>query len=309
MMAAPEGIRSRSLMRTLGTTAFALIAFAGNSILCRMALGRATIDAATFSTLRLVAGAGTLLLIMASTQKGSLRLRGSWMSATMLFLYAVPFSFAYISLSTGTGALVLFGSVQVTMMLAALFAGERPYPLQWLGLGLAMAGLIYLVLPGLEAPSLSGSALMAFAGLAWGVYSLRGRGVANSLEQTTRNFVGSVPFAIAVSILAARSFHAELGGVLLAIASGSIASGLGYVVWYAALRGLSATRAAVVQLSVPVLAAAGGVLFLAETVSLRLVLSATMVLGGIALALVGRERPSQRLAAQAVRPEAEAGGG
>lgn len=278
--------------RTVGCTVVALVAFAGNSVLCRMALGRGAIDAATFSTVRLTAGAATLFLIVALIQKDPFRLKGSWMSATMLFLYAVPFSFAYISLSTGTGALILFGAVQVTMMLAALRSGERPYPLQWLGLGLALAGLVHLVLPGLEAPSFSGSILMAFAGFAWGVYSLRGRGAANPLTQTAGNFVGSVPLAIAVSLVALRRFHVEFDGVLLAVASGALASGGGYVIWYAALRGLSATRAAVVQLSVPVLAAAGGVIFLAESVSVRLILSGAMVLGGISLTLVGRERLS-----------------
>lgn len=260
-----------------------------------MALGQATIDAATFSTIRLVAGAVTLLLVTSLTQRDGVRVKGSRVSAIMLFLYAVPFSFAYVSLSTGTGALILFGSVQLTMMLAALWSGERPYPLQWFGFGLALAGLVYLVLPGLAAPSLSGSALMAFAGFSWGVYSLRGRSAVNPLAQTTRNFVGSVPFVVAVSLVALQRFHIEPRGALLAIASGALASGLGYVTWYAALRGLSTTRAAVVQLSVPILAAVGGVTLLAEFVSARLVLSGAMVLGGIALALIGRERLSQRI--------------
>lgn len=282
-------------VRTVGYTALALVAFAGNSVLCRMALGQATIDAATFSTIRLVAGAVTLLLVTSLTQRDGVRVKGSRVSAIMLFLYAVPFSFAYVSLSTGTGALILFGSVQLTMMLAALWSGERPYPLQWFGFGLALAGLVYLVLPGLAAPSLSGSALMAFAGFSWGIYSLRGRGAANPLAQTTRNFVGSVPFVVAVSLVALQRFHIEPRGALLAIASGALASGLGYVTWYAALRGLSTTRAAVVQLSVPILAAVGGVTLLAESVSARLVLSGAMVLGGIALALIGRERLSQRI--------------
>jgi drug/metabolite transporter (DMT)-like permease len=208
----------------------------------------------------------------------------------MLFLYAIPFSFAYTRLSTGTGALILFGCVQLTMMGVALWSGERPHPLQWLGLATAFGGLVYLVLPGIEAPSLVGAMLMAVAGFSWGVYSLRGRTTADPLAQTTSNFVRSIPFVVAVSVITLPAFHAEREGVVLAIASGALASGLGYVVWYEALRALTSTRAAVVQLLVPILAAMGGVLFLAEAVSTRLVLSGVLVLGGIAVALAGRER-------------------
>jgi drug/metabolite transporter (DMT)-like permease len=266
------------------------VAFASNSVLCRIALRHATIDAATFSTIRLTAGAVTLLLVTAWMRRGASLVEGSWISAGMLFLYAVPFSFAYTRLNTGTGALILFGCVQLTMMISALWSGERPHPLQWFGLGLALGGLVYLVLPGLEAPSFAGAALMAVAGISWGVYSLRGRSAADALVQTTNNFVRSVPLVLAVSLLTLPGFYIQRAGVLLAVASGALASGLGYVVWYAALRGLTATRAAVVQLLVPILAALGGVIFLAEAISLRLVLSAVIVLGGIALALVGRQK-------------------
>jgi drug/metabolite transporter (DMT)-like permease len=208
----------------------------------------------------------------------------------MLFLYAIPFSFAYTRLSTGAGALILFGCVQLTMMSVALWSGERPHPLQWLGLATAFGGLVYLVLPGIEAPSLIGALLMAVAGFSWGVYSLRGRTAVNPLAQTTSNFVRSIPFVVAVSLATLPAFHVEREGIVLAIASGALASGLGYVVWYEALRALTSTRAAVVQLLVPILAAMGGVLFLAEAVSARLVLSGVLVLGGIAVALAGRER-------------------
>ena len=292
---APDVIHTRGGMRTIPYSALALVAFAANSVLCRIALRHDTIDAATFSTIRLTAGAATLLLVSASMQRGTSPAKSSWMSAGMLFLYAVPFSFAYTRLSTGTGALILFGCVQVTMIVAALLSGERPHPLQWFGLALALAGLIWLVLPGLEAPSFSGAALMAIAGFSWGVYSLRGRSAVNPLRQTTNNFLRTVPLVLVVSLLARSQFHVQFAGVLLAIASGALASALGYVVWYEALRGLTATRAAVVQLLVPILAALGGVIFLAETVSPRLVLSAVMVLGGIALTLVGRERLSHNV--------------
>jgi drug/metabolite transporter (DMT)-like permease len=277
--------------RTVLFTSIALVAFAGNSILCRLALGQNTVDAATFSTIRLLAGAVTLRLITGYTQPTTpIRKSGTWLSATMLFLYAIPFSFAYISLTAGTGALILFGFVQITMIISALWSGERPHPLQWSGLAIALAGLVYLVLPGLAAPSPGGSALMALAGVSWGVYSLLGRGAPNALAQTTGNFLRSVPLALLVSLVALPIFHVESKGFFLAIASGAIASGLGYVIWYAALKGLTATRSAVVQLAVPVLAAIGGVVFLAETVSVRLLLATVTVLGGVGLALIGRER-------------------
>jgi len=208
----------------------------------------------------------------------------------MLFLYAIPFSFAYVLLTTGTGALILFGSVQVTMMLAALVDGERPHPRQWLGLALAVGGLVYLVLPGLAAPSLPGAGLMALAGVSWGIYSLRGRGAANPLGQNAGNFARAIPMTMAVSVVALQQSHVDMRGVLLATASGALASGLGYVAWYSALRALSTTRAALVQLPVPVLSTAGGLIVLGEPLSFRLVLSSAIVLGRIGMALTATER-------------------
>jgi drug/metabolite transporter (DMT)-like permease len=283
-------MQTRGGLRTPLFSALALAAFAANSVLCRIALRHGTIDAATFSTVRLTAGAATLLVISAWMRReaspSSRSRKTSWLSAAMLFLYAIPFSFAYTRLSTGTGALILFGCVQSTMMTWALSSGERPHWLQWTGLALALGGLIWLVLPGLEAPSPTGAALMALAGFSWGVYSLRGRKAVNPLAETTTNFVRTVPLVLVVSLLARSQFHVEREGVVLAIASGALASALGYVVWYEALRGLTATRAAAMQLLVPILAALGGVIFLAEAISARLVLSAVMVLGGIALTLL-----------------------
>jgi drug/metabolite transporter (DMT)-like permease len=276
-------------MRTIAYTGFALLAFAANSVLCRLALRNATIDPASFSSIRLTAGAVTLLLITALMRKRPPRVEGSWMSAAMLFLYAVPFSFAYTRLATGTGALILFGSVQLTMLIAALWFGERPNPLQWLGLLIAASGLVYLILPGLDAPSFAGAALMSAAGFSWGVYSLLGRRAADPLAQTTSNFIRSVPMVVAVSVISLPQLSVQRDGVLLAIASGAIASGLGYVVWYQALGGLTATRAAIVQLLVPILAALAGVMFLAEPISLRLTLATVTVLGGIALALYAKQ--------------------
>ena len=268
-----------------------MVAFASNSLLNRLALGQETIDAVSYTTVRLTAGALTLWLI-ASLQKNSAqpKVRGNWISAAMLFLYAIAFSFAYLSLSAGTGALILFGTVQVTMILSALRSGERPQLLEWLGVLLALGGLVYLVLPGLRAPSPLGSALMSIAGVAWGVYSLRGRGATSPLADTTGNFIRAVPLILAVLLLSLNGVHLTQTGILLAVLSGAIASGLGYVIWYAALSGLTATRAAIVQLSVPVIAAWAGVVFLAEDVSLRLILAAALILGGIALAIAGRRK-------------------
>ena len=271
-------------------TGFALAAFAANSVICRLALDEATIDAGSYSTIRLVSGAVTLLLITAVFKKK--RLSGSWgnwPSAIMLFLYAAAFSFAYIKLSTGVGALILFGMVQMTMILAALRSGERPHLPEWIGLFLALMGLVYLVFPGLTAPSPTGAALMGIAGISWGVYSLWGRGAVDPLAETTKNFILSLPFVLVVSVITIRNIHVSAAGILLSALSGSLASGVGYVIWYVALRELTATRAAIVQLSVPVLAALGGVVFLSEEISIRLLLSSIMILGGIGLAVIGRE--------------------
>lgn len=271
---------------TILFTLFAMVAFAANSIFCRLALADASIDAASFSTVRLLSGAVTLLLVSAAIRKGALRkTRGRLLSGAMLFLYAVTFSFAYISLSAGTGALILFGAVQTTMIVSALRSGEKPHLRVWGGLFLAIAGLIYLVLPGLSAPSPVGFALMALAGIAWGIYSLMGRGSREPIVDTTHNFLRSLPCAVLVSLAAFRNIHLSSEGLLLAVLSGSLASGLGYVGWYTALGGLTVTRAATVQLSVPVLAAVGGVLFLSEAVSLRLVVSGIMILGGVGVSL------------------------
>lgn len=275
-------------MKTLACTVFALVAFAMNSVLCRLALGASTIDAATFSTVRLFSGAFVLLIISAVFKKeNSTSPRGSWTSAVLLFLYAVAFSLAYIGLSAGTGALILFGSVQATMLIAALRSGERPHVLAWAGLFVALAGLVYLVFPGLTAPQPFRSALMAVAGISWGFYSLRGRGTRDPLADTTGNFVRALPFVVVVNLVMLREFSVSTRGLVFAVLSGALASGVGYVVWYTALKGLTATRAATVQLIVPVLAALGGVILLSEEISTRLLLAAMMILGGVGLALAG----------------------
>ena len=280
---------SSSTLRTSVLTGCTLIAFAANSLLTRIALGAGSIDAASFMTLRLASGAIMLLAILAFSQGQPVtKFTGSWTAALMLFLYAVTFSFSYLQLAAGTGALILFGTVQVTMILVALKQGEKPQPLEWIGLCLALAGLIYLVSPGLAAPPMVGSTLMVMAGIAWGIYSLLGRGTKDPVAYTTTNFVRAVPLAIGVSLMSLSGVHLTGVGVILALLSGALASGVGYAIWYAALKGLTATRAATVQLAVPVIAAAGGILFLQEVLTLRLVLASLMILGGIGLAVVSQ---------------------
>ncbi len=254
-----------------------------------MALGHALIDAASFTTVRVVAGAVTLGLIVAV--RGHARsLRPSWPGVAALFAYMVFFSFAYLSLSAGTGALLLFGAVQLTMFVWAIRSGERFSFLSWLGLVVAFAGLVYLVAPGVTAPDPVGAVLMATAGVSWGVYSLIGRSADRPLLATAANFVYCVPLAAGLSLLFVSGADLSLPGVVLAVSSGALASGLGYAIWYAALPGLAASRAATVQLSVPVIAAVGGILFLSEQITLRLVVASGLTIGGIWLVLAQRSR-------------------
>lgn len=275
-------------MKVIFYTSFALVAFAFNSILCRLALGTNAIDAASFTTVRLLSGA--IILVVISSFSGKQKTQsGNWLSAFFLFAYAICFSFAYVSLTTATGALILFGCVQATMIFAALASGERPKILEWLGLIFALGGLVYLVFPGLSAPPFVGSFLMAIAGISWGFYTLRGRQSANPLADTTGNFLRAAPLVILIGLPFFYQIHLSPKGILLAILSGALASGLGYSVWYAALKYHTATRAAILQLLVPALAAIGGIVFLSEAISIRFLLATALILGGILLAIVGRK--------------------
>jgi drug/metabolite transporter (DMT)-like permease len=275
-------------VHTAVLTAVALLAFAANSLLCRLALQQASIDPASFAAIRIVSGAITLALIARYRAPRAVPGKSDWISAAMLFIYVAFFSFAYVTLPAGTGALILFGAVQLTMFSAGLRSGERFGAIAWGGLALAVAGLVYLVLPGVAAPSPAGTALMAIAGVAWGVYSLRGRRAGDPLLATAGNFARAVPFALVLSLLFLSNAKISSVGIALAIAAGAVTSGLGYVVWYAALRKLSALRAAAVQLSVPLIAALGGVVFLSETLTLRLAVASAALLGGIAVVLTSR---------------------
>jgi drug/metabolite transporter (DMT)-like permease len=267
--------------------AVALFCFAANSILARLALRAGQIDAASFTAIRLAAGALALALLLRRREPGVSR-PGRWIAALLLFLYAAPFSFAYLELSAGTGALILFGAVQLTMIGAGLRAGERPHALEWIGLVIALGGLLYLNLPGISAPSPLGAVLMALAGVAWGLYSLRGRSAVAPLRQTAESFLLATPFGLALAAAGLPRAHLSGFGIACAVASGALASGGGYAAWYAVLPRLSATRAGTIQLAVPVLTAIAGVLLLGERVSLRLVASAIAILGGVGLAISAR---------------------
>jgi len=265
-------------------TSLAMIAFASNSLLCRLALKQPAIDPATFTFVRIFSGAIALWLVM--RMRGiSLDKSGNWPSALALFVYAAAFSFAYVGLPAGTGALLLFGAVQVTMILWGFHKGERLDLIQVFGLVIALAGFVLLVFPSLSAPPLIGSMLMVSAGVAWGIYSVRGKVAGDAIAVTTGNFVRAVLFVAAGSLALISHAHIDVAGIGYAIISGAITSGLGYVIWYSALSGLRTTSAATVQLSVPVLAAAGGILLLGEPITLRYVFASVAVLGGIALVI------------------------
>jgi drug/metabolite transporter (DMT)-like permease len=304
-------------MRVFLLTSLAMIAFASNSLLCRAALRDTAIDAASFTFVRIFSGVVALWLILESRRKlivertaspsadsssgsshvtrHSSLLHGNWISAFALFAYAAAFSFAYNTLSAGTGALLLFGAVQASMILWGFHKGEWLDLIQTAGLLVAIAGLILLVFPGLTAPPLIGSLLMITAGVAWGVYSLRGKveGQSSSdgdaIAATTGNFLRAVPFAILLSLVTMRYLSLNSLGVSYAIISGAVTSGLGYVLWYSVLPELKATSAAAVQLSAPVLAATGGILLLSEPITLRYVIAAIAVLGGVFLVVIEKQ--------------------
>jgi drug/metabolite transporter (DMT)-like permease len=277
-----------SIARIIALTSLAMIAFAANSLLCRAALQHGSIDAAGFTTIRLASGALMLWLVV-RLRGGTHTGRGNWQSALALFVYAAGFSFAYGSLPAATGALLLFGAVQATMIGHGVWSGERLVRLQFVGLLLALGGLVGLLLPGLSAPPLYGSVLMLGAGVAWGAYSLRGKGAGDPIQVTAGNFLRAVPIAIVLNAIMLSGTCAVNAGFWYAVSSGAFASGIGYAIWYTALPALKATHAATVQLSVPVIAALGGIVFLGETMTLRLLLASVSILGGIALVILEKQ--------------------
>lgn len=277
-------------MKVLILTSFALTAFAGNSLLCRLALKETAIDPASFTWIRLVSGALALWLLVRLRQTSEPAL-GNWRSAAALFAYAIAFSYSYVSLSAGAGALLLFGAVQGTMIGYGLWIGERPGVRSALGIVAAAAGLVALLLPGMSAPPLGGSLSMIVAGMAWGVYSLRGRGNGDATCETAGNFLRAAAFATALGAVMLPWASWDSAGLIYAVVSGAVTSGVGYAIWYTALRGLTPTTAATVQLSVPALAAVGGIVFLAEPLTARLVACSAVILGGIALVIMDRRAP------------------
>ena len=291
--------------RIIVLTSLAMIAFAGNSLLCRVALKHTSIDPASFTTIRLISGAVMLWLVVRMSHRahsGS----GNWLSAFALFVYAAGFSFAYVSLPAASGALLLFGAVQATMIGHGIWSGERLQRLQLAGLLLALGGLVGLLLPGLSAPPLFGSLLMLGAGVAWGIYSLRGKGAGDPTNVTAGNFLRAVPISAALSIIMFNNTSLDSAGVWYAISSGALASGIGYAIWYTAVPALKATNAATVQLSVPVIAAVGGIVFLAEPITLRLAVTSVAILGGIALVILEkRHADGARKMAAADHPHAD----
>jgi len=276
-------------MRIIVLTTLSMVAFAGNSVLARMALEYTDIDAASFTSIRLISGAIVLLLAVRIGNRPSGD-KGSWWSAAALFAYAAGFSFAYVSLPTATGALLLFGAVQVTMIVYGLWVGERLLKLQLAGIVLAFGGLLLLFLPGLSAtPPLASSLLMLGAGVCWGIYSLRGKGVGDPVCTSAGNFARAVAFTVILSVFLLSRLSLDIAGIWYAVVSGALTSGLGYVIWYMAMPELKATNAAIVQLSVPVIAAVGGIIFLGESITLRLAFAASAILGGIALVIIRRQ--------------------
>ncbi len=280
-----------SKIRIFSFTSFSLTAFAANSLLCRLALKGTRIDASSFTSIRLLSGAITLWLLVYITQRKTI-ISGNWKSAFMLFVYAACFSFAYVSLTAATGALLLFGAVQITMIGYGIWKGERLDIVKIFGIILAFGGLVYLLMPGIKSPSLFSSIFMITAGVAWGIYSLRGSSTGNPTATTSGNFIRAVPFSIVLNIFMLNNSNLDSRGLLLAVLSGALASGAGYAIWYSVLPLLKSTNASVVQLIVPVLASLGGVIFIAEPLTLRIFVASILILFGIALVFLGKFQSS-----------------
>lgn len=282
-------------MRLFLLTLLTMTAFAANSVFGRLALDSSTadiaIDPASYSLIRLASGAIMLLLLFRFTSKSTKldkQTSGNWISAFALFAYAAAFSYAYVSLESGMGALILFSCVQGTMIGWAIYSGDRPNLFELTGMTIAFGAFLWLVSPGLAAPNPIAASLMALSGIAWGVYSLRGKQAADPLIATTGNFTRAVPFALLLTLLAIQHLSVSLFGTIMAIASGAISSAMGYALWYEVLKNLKSTQAAIVQLSVPVIAGIGGLILLNEPMTQRFVIASILILGGIAIAILAK---------------------
>ncbi|XQW85293.1 DMT family transporter [Thalassotalea piscium] len=276
-------------IKVVSFTFVALVTFAANSVICRLALGGGSIDAASYTMIRLLAGVIALLILVKLGKKGKPHAKkGSWLGGITLFLYACTLSYAYISLDTATGALILFGAVQLSILLFSYFRGDKFHLLEWLGIIIAFVGFVYLVFPLMSQPSMIGAVLMVVSGASWGMYTLVGQGSKRPLIDTCYNFVRTIPFVLILCLLTYDQLEFTNQGVLLAILSGAITSGVGYAIWYLVLPSLATTQAAVLQLTVPIIAALGGVIFVSEPITLRLFISSVFVLGGIALVIFAK---------------------
>lgn len=288
--------KTKIIAQTVIYTFLALSAFAANSVICRLALKEKAIDPGLFTGIRLISGASVLaILVFLSRGDRSSYSKGSWVSGFVLFLYAAAFSYAYITLETGTGALIIFGSVQITMIAYSLLSGYKMSVWEWLGVFLSIAGFVYLMLPDAKTPSVSGFVLMTISGVSWGLYSIRGSDSKNPLNETAFNFLRATPFLMLLLFFIAKDANASTKGILLALLSGTITSGIGYTIWYMALKELSSIQASIVQLFVPVLAAIGGVIFVGELISSKLIIASLMILGGVFLLIVKKTKVKTNL--------------
>ncbi|WP_245623494.1 DMT family transporter [Catenovulum maritimum] len=293
-------------IKTFLITSLALIAFAGNSILCRLALGEQHADAAGFTLVRLVSATLVLSILLLMTKlfasKSSLtetkpikaaEAKGSWLASLMLFLYAVTFSYAYLLLDTGTGALILFGAVQLTMITASYLSGKKLNLHEWLGVVVSFSGLTYLVIPSVATPNFLAFVLMLISGIAWGIYTLKGKNSVNPLSDTSYNFIRTFPLVVILALISFKQIEMDTLGLVYAVTSGAIASGLGYAIWYLAIKNISITQAGVLQLLVPILATLGGVTFASEQLTTRLIIASVLVLGGIVLVIAAGKLKSR----------------
>lgn len=285
------------MIKNITLITIALLAFAGNSVLCRLALGDQVVDAASFTSIRLLSGAIFLCALVRFKEKKSVSMKGgSWLSAISLFLYAATFSYAYISLDTGTGALILFGFVQLTMIAYTFMQGKRLAIVEWFGLFIAFSGLLVLLLPGASAPSLTGFILMAISGVAWGIYTIKGKGSETPLLDTATNFLKTLPFIILLTLITFYNSELSTRGIILAATSGAITSGLGYAIWYAVLKNITVIQAAISQLLVPIIASIAGVLFTNETITTKLLIASLLILGGILVLTLGKHFNQKKIA-------------
>lgn len=278
-------------MRIFILVSLAMLAFAGNSVFARLGLdGTSTIDPASYTLIRLISGAIVLTILVSWRNKSVKKITagGNWISALALFGYASAFSYAYVVLETGIGALILFTCVQAGMIGWGIIKGDRPIALEWVGLIIAFGAFVWLVSPGLLAPDPFAAFLMLVSGISWAVYSTRGKSVTDALGATTGNFILSIPFAIVLLVALLAQVNIDTFGALMAIGSGVITSAIGYAIWYMALPNISQTQAAIVQLTVPVIAGVGGTLFSGEVWTLRFAIAATLILGGVAIAILAK---------------------